>query len=208
MGSSTRTETERKLRRMARGYVDMKYGTYQWPEGQAALDPSGAPRISRAELLRYAGYSANYKMRGRPLFEDPYFKKQVALEFARREQAFQLSAPSVNQMLLTGSALMAEIHVRASEDIGSFSTAQLLQYGPTIYKMGLEIEARLKSEEKKNAPPDPNDVRATFARGIMLSPEQRSELEEGLINAADERREAISLLVDAATALDESDDTP
>ena len=206
MSTISRKETERRLRKMARAYVDMKYATYEWPEGQNPLDGSGAPRVSRQELLRCGDYSVNYKQRGKALFEDPYFKQQVALEYARREQAFQLAAPSVNQTLLTGSALMAEISVRATVDPGSFSNEQLLKYAPAIYNAGLELEARKAAGEAKR--PDPQDVRAIFARGVIMQPDQRKELADGLSETADGRRQGLADLIEAANAIDAGGDAP
>jgi hypothetical protein len=201
MGHAPRRQTEANLRKMAIATVDMMQGIYEWPNGKPHLDASGAPRVEFRELLRAGGYSVNYKNRGKQLFEDPYYKEQVALELARREQAF-LVASARNEVSAVGlgALMVSELHTRMCHDPGSFSTEQLCKYGPQIYKIGLDIEAKKKAAEVPKK--DKKSLQGIFAQQVVImGQDQREQLSDGLQQASETRSSELQRLIAGATAL-------
>jgi len=206
MPSYSRRSTESKLRKMAIGMVDMMQGIYEWPNGKLHQDSSGAPMVQKRELLRCGGYSINYKRRGEQLFNDPYFKEQVALELSRREEAFMVAtAKSDVSVLGLGTMMMHELHTRISHDPGCFSTEQLMKYGPQIYKVGAEIEAKKSAESQRQR--DPKQIRGIFAQQVVImGDEQRGAVQRGLEVASTERITRMQSLVSGLTALREEEE--
>jgi hypothetical protein len=206
MSHGARKMTEGRLRKMAVAMVDMMQGIYEWPDGRPRRDNSGAPRVEKQELLRMAGYSIKYNARGRALFEDPYFKEQVALELTRREQAFMVATAKNDVSLLgLGTLMMHELHVRMTRDPGSLSTEQLCKYGPTIYKVGADIEAKKHADSQRKR--DPKALRGIFAQQVVImGDEQRESVQKGLEAASSERISRMQTLVSGLTALREEEE--
>lgn len=197
--TNARHKTEANLRDMARNMVDMMTGIYEWPDGKRHFDKTGAPLINKAELMRSVGYSVNYTKRGKPLFEDPYFKQQVALESARRKQYFaKLDLKTTVDVEKLGLAMMSELQLRMDHDPTTIRTGDLMKYGPAIYKVGLEIAA------KKDAAKHPGKAKGLINRGIIaqnvlvMGDEER----EKVIEASNQRQEEIRMMVEAANARD------
>ena len=206
MGSTARRDTEAKLRKMAVGMVDMMQGIYEWDDGKPHQDASGAPLVVKKELMLMAGYSPNYKRRGEQLFKDEYFKEQVALELQRREEAFMVATAKNDVSVLgLGTLMMHELHVRITHDPGSLSTEQLMKYGPQIYRVGAEIEAKKTAEGQRKR--DPQALRGIFAQQVVImGDDQRESVQKGLVAASSERISHMQRLVSSMTALDKEEE--
>lgn len=202
MARLSRVETMRRLRIMARNWVAMENGVYEWPDRKPHLDTAGTPQIVKAELLRSADYKITYREGGRQLFEDPYFIKQRDLERTRYQRAFlSASYRSECSMLSLGGLMLQELWDRLVNDPSSFSTKDLAMHGPQIYRMGLEVEAKQRATQ---AALEGDPKLKIVAQNVMaLKPEERQEMLEAQQRAEAQRSETLRRLVTAANSLDE-----
>ena len=209
MPRSPRRETEKKLLIMARGYVDMQTGVYEWPGGLKPVKPDGSPRISHRELLRHAGYSENQNSNGKALFTDPFFQREVRLETARREAQLPLVLePDPIDLLNLGRQMVKEVLIRLKQAPDGFTNGQLLHYGPNILKLGLELQLkeRLALEEGPNkVKPGRMQQFNTYIGTVVgkMSPEEREEFVETTQQSSETRLALIQRLIDAQSAREE-----
>jgi len=211
MPRSSRVETEKRLRQMAIAAVDMQKGIYLWPDGLSPVKPDGKPRMSNRELLRVGGYDPQYKYGGRVLFNDPFYKRQFDLELARRESRLPaIAAAEPCDILKMGRTMLKELEIRLEHDPSSFSTTQLLQFGPTFYKLGLELDARDGDTKNPGVLRDNTKLTQfnTFIGKIVqeMDPEERKDFIDVASRSAEERQDYIKSAIDAADAAGEDDE--
>jgi hypothetical protein len=192
-------------RQMAINEVDMRLGTYPWPDGKPRIDRSGAHKVVKRELLRSVGLSPEYQSLGKALFDDEYYKEQVALELARRNESFKLESQKFyNEALECAANMLHEVALRVKHAPTTLPTELLLKYLPTMLKVGIEIEARSKSESEGHKKP----VSATqlFAQQLVYVDGQKGqEIVDALSENSEMRKEEILSLVRARNALERED---
>jgi len=207
MATLPRKETERRLKLMAKTLVDMENGLYQWPDGRKPTRPDGSPVVSKAELIRVAGYKDTHSGRAYAAwFNDPYFKRQYALEKARREAAI----PAIRDegpinLLLLGRRMVDELLLRLKHDPDSVSSSQLLQFAPQFIDKGLEIEARGRaSDGTTNNIDQLNAVMGNLV--VNMNADEREKFVTTAQDASAKRMQLIKGTIDAIEAREEDDD--
>lgn len=207
MPALSRKETEKRLLRMAKAMVDMQQGIYKWPDGRKAVKTDGSPVISKVELVRVGGYSSVRTGHQYRWFEDPYFKRQVALELARREANLPdvLEENPIN-LLKLGQEMVEEARRRLIACPEDFTVTQLVTFGPQCLKLGLEIEKEKDRGQGNGGPTKIDEINAFVGNTIVnMDPASREELVANAIDASDDRLAKLQQQIDALSAKEEDD---
>lgn len=192
---------------MARAMVDMEQGIYIWPDGRKPVKKDGSPVISKVELVRVGGYSSVRTGHQYRWFEDPYFKRQVALEKARRETNLpDIIEQHPTALLQLGREMIDEARRRLKATPEDFTIAQLITFGPQVVKQGLELEAAGEPSSKKSGSNRIGEFNAflgdTF---VQMNGNERDKFAATAENAIDSRKEKLNKMLDALQAEEEDD---
>lgn len=207
MPALPRKETEKRLLKMAKALVDMEQGVYEWPDGRKAVRADGSPVISKVELVRVGGYAPYRTGHQSRWFEDPYFKRQVALEKARREANLPdiLDSQPIN-LLKLGREMVEEARRRLIATPEDFTVSQLVTFGPQCIKMGLEIEKAAEPHGNGNGNTKIDELNAYVVGTVVnMDPESREELLSTVTDASDARLAKLQQQIDALQAKEEDD---
>jgi hypothetical protein len=201
-----RTETERRLRKMAAAKVEMLLGIYIWPDGRSAVDPkTGLAYVSNRELLRIGGYSSNYRSPATTLFADPYFLGQIKTEMARREERHNKIVPFDPSRVATIRDLaFDELESRLRNDSVSFTRAEIINVATKFEELARHLGA---NEAPKHDNSKMNQFNAFISRTVnVMNEKERVEFVGTATDAAGARLEQLTKLIDQANAVEEDAD--
>jgi hypothetical protein len=149
MAQLKRAEKDRRLKAMAKAYVDMKRGIYPWVDRVPPVDKEGNPKVVMAELLRVGDYSPAYAQ-GPQIFKSAEFQSALNQEIARRDtrvgQELSKSLPALEELR---KLVQDELLVRFRTSPENIPTDLILKALPVIEKLVAEAKAQGGPEKKK-----------------------------------------------------------
>ena len=196
-----RSETERRMRMMAKAKVEMVLGLYQWPDGRSPILPNGAPRVSNRELLRIGDYSAQYKRPDKTLFADPYFVTQYKAEMVRREtKSNAIVAYDPNKVCTIRDLIWEELETRLRTEPESFTRNELLTAGIKYEELA---RAHMPSSHETPKNDKMQQFNAFISRTVtVMNDAEKSQLVETATDAAEDRLAQLQHLIDEANVVE------